>query len=191
MAGNAENGSGRRMIRWRIAAWATAALFLLANLVAMQFTDEVNWSMGDFVFAGALMFGALGAYEVAARMTGNTAYRAGVGVAVVAAFLLVWINAAVGITDSYADGIYLVVLAIGIVGAFVARFRPAGMARAMLAAALATASVGMIALIAGIVPAYNSAFEILGLNGFFVTLFVGSAWLFRRAAHGRPERGAV
>jgi hypothetical protein len=191
MAGKMENGGGRRMSRWRMAAWAAAALFLLANWVAMQFTDEVNWTVGDFVFAGALMFGALGAYEVAVRMTGNAAYRTGVGVAIVAAFLLVWINAAVGITDSAADGMYIVVLAIGIVGALVARFRPDGMARAMLATALATASVGVIALIAGIVPAYNSAFEILGLNGFFVVLWVGSAMLFREAARGGPERGAV
>jgi hypothetical protein len=33
--------------------------------------------------------------------------------------------------------------------------------------------------------------EILALNGFFVALFVGSAWLFRRAAHGRSDWGAV
>jgi len=58
------------------------------------------------------------------------------------------------------------------------------MARAMLATTLAHASVGLIALIAGIVPPHNSAFEILGLTAFFVVLFGGSALLFREAARG-------
>jgi hypothetical protein len=161
---------------------------LLLPLLAMQVTGEVNWTGSDFVFAGALMFGALGAYEVAVRMTGNRAYRAGAGLAIVTAFLLVWINAAVGITDSDADGMYLVVLALALVGALVARFRPAGMARAMMAAALATLSVGVVALVAGVVPAYNSAFEILGLSTFFAVLWGGSALLFREAARGETEQ---
>ena len=185
MAGNTENGGGRRGSRWRVAAWAAAALVLLVPLVAMQFTDEANWTVGDFVFAAVLLFGSLGAYELAARMTGNTAYRAGVGVAIAAAFLLVWVNGAVGITDSDADLMFFLgVPTVGIIGAIIVRFQPRGMARAMFATALAQALVAGIALIAGIVPAYNSAFEILGITGFFVALFVGSALLFREAARG-------
>ena len=192
MAGNAQNGDGRRGSRWRIAAWAVAALILLLHLVAMQFTDEVNWTVGDFVFAAVLLFGSLGAYELLARKTGDTAYRAGVGVAIAAAFVLVWVNGAVGITDSDADLMLLLwVPTVGIIGAIIARFQPRGMARAMFATALAQALIAVTALIAGIVPAYNSAFEILALNGFFVALFVGSACLFRNAARGGPERGAV
>ena len=52
----------------------------------------------------------------------------------------------------------------------------------MFAVALAEASVGVGALIAGVVPAHNSAFVILGISGFFAALFVGSALLFRQAA---------
>jgi hypothetical protein len=55
------------------------------------------------------------------------------------------------------------------------------MARAMFAAALAQALIGVIALLAGMVPAYNSAFEILGITGFFAALFVGAGLLFRKA----------
>lgn len=189
MTGDTENGGGRRMSRWQIATWIAAVLILLVPLVAMQFTDEVNWSVGDFVFAGVLLFGALGAYELAARMTGNTTYRAAVGVALVAAFLLVWVNAAVGITDSDADGMYLGVIAVGIVGTLLARFRPHGMARAMIATALALIGVGVIALVAGVVPAHNSPLKIMGITGFFVVLFIGSALLFREAARGEPKRG--
>jgi hypothetical protein len=36
----------------------------------------------------------------------------------------------------------------------------------------------------------SSVFEIVGLNGLFVVLFIGSAWLFRRAARKQPTAGA-
>lgn len=181
------NGSGRRRSYWRIAAWATAALILLLPLVA-----GADWTVGDFVFAAMLLFGSLGAYELAVRMTRNTAYRAGVGVAIVGAFLLVWVNAAVGITDSDADILFFTVVpTVGIIGAVIARFQPDGMARAMFATALVQALVAVVALIAGIVPAYNSAFEILGITGFFVVLFVGSAMLFREAARGKTDNSTL
>jgi hypothetical protein len=66
--------------------------------------------------------------------------------------LLVWTNLAVGIIgepDELANLMYVGVLAVGILGAITARFRPAGMARALLATALVQALVAGIALIAG------------------------------------------
>jgi len=194
MAGNTENGGGRRGSRLRIAAWAAAALILLLPLFAMQVTDQVVWDVADFAFFGALLVGAGVTYELAARMTGNTAYRSAVGVALAAAFILVWVNGAVGIIgneDNPANLMYGGVLAVGIIGAVIARFRPRGMARALFATALAQTSVAVIALIAGLGYPWSGPLELSLLNGFFVALFVGSAWLFRRAAHGRPERGAV
>jgi hypothetical protein len=62
------------------------ALILLAPLVAMQITDEVNWSVADFVFAGVLLGGTGLLLELAARRPGNIAYRAvaaAIGVAAV------------------------------------------------------------------------------------------------------------
>jgi len=165
---------------------------MLLMLTAMQFTDEVDWTAGDFVFASVVFYGALGAYELqAARVPGNTAYRAGFGVGIAASVLLVWGNGALGITDTDADGAYIVVLAVGVVGAFIARFRPGGMALATLAMAITMASVSVIAIVAGMVGPNNSAFQILGITGFYVALFAGSAMLFREAASGGPERGAA
>jgi len=47
--------------------------------------------------------------------------------------------------------------------------------------------VAVIALIAGKHQSpISSVAEILGLNGIFVALFIGSAWLFRRAAREEP-----
>jgi len=140
MAGNTENGGGQRGGRWRIAVWGTAAFLLLLPLVAMQFTDEVNWDETDFTVVGVMLAVACGTCELAARMTGNTAYRAAVGVAIAAAFILVWMNLAVDIIgneDNPANLMYGGVLAIGIIGALIARFQPHGMARALVATALA------------------------------------------------------
>ena len=195
MAGNTENGGGRRGSRWRVAAWAVAALLLLLPLVAMQFTDEVNWDVADFALAGALLIGTGITYELAVRKTGDTAYRAAVGVALAAAFILVWVNGAVGIIGTESDDANLMyggVLAVGIIGAIIARFQPHGMARAFFATALAQALVAGIALAAGLGstgPIWP--LDILALTGFFVALFVGSALLFRKAARGRAEQGAV
>jgi len=194
MAGDGEHGGGRRGSRWRVAAWAAAVLILLLPWVAMQFTDEVAWDLADFAVFGALLLGVGVTYELAARMTGNTAYRAAVGVALAAAFLLVWVNGAVGIIgseDNNANLMYGGVLAVGVIGAIIARFRPHGMVRALFAMALAQAVVAVIALIAGPGSPGSGPLEIVGLNGLFIVLFVGSALLFRHAARGRPERGAV
>jgi hypothetical protein len=73
---------------------------LLLPWLAMQFTDEVAWDETDFIVFGAMLAGACGAWELAARMTGSTAYRAAVGVAVMSAFILVWMNLAVGMIGS-------------------------------------------------------------------------------------------
>jgi len=144
----------------------------------------MNWTVSDFVFAGALIFGALGAYAFAAKRTRNRAYRAGVGIALGAAVVLLWANGAVGLTDSAADAAYVVVPAVGILGAVLARFQPGGMARAMFATALVQALIGLSALAAGMVPAHNSTLEILGITGVFIALFTGAGVLFREAARG-------
>lgn len=119
----------------------------------------------------------------------KTTYRWAVGVALLAAFLLAWLSLGVGIIG--ADGnpanlMYLGVLTVGIVGAVIARFRPRGMARAMFATALAQMAVALIALIARLGHPWSGPLELSLLNGFFVAMFVGSAWLFQRAAHGQP-----
>lgn len=194
MAGSTGNLGGRRWNRWRIAGWGAAALILLLPLAAMQLTDEVSWGVEDFAFAAALLGGVGAAFELTVRKTGDAAYRAAVGVALAAAFILLWANAAVGIIgseDNAANLMVFGVLAVGVVGVLVARFRPRGMARALLATALAQASVAAIALAAGLGSPGSGPLEIVALNGFFVALFVGSALLFQRAARGRPERRAA
>ena len=67
----------------RITGWSFAAGLLALPAIAMQFTDEVNWSGSDFVFA-AIMFGTVGGLlELAGRASSNLAYRVAVAAAVV------------------------------------------------------------------------------------------------------------
>jgi hypothetical protein len=168
---------------------------MLLPLFAMQVTDEVDWGVADFAIFGAMLVGAGGTYELAARMTGNSMYRAAVGIAVVAACILVWMNLAVGIIgaeDNPANLMYGGVLAVGVIGAVIARFRPDGMARALFATALAQALVAVIALIAGLgAPGANWPSALVVLTGFFAALWLLSAWLFRRAAWEQTSAGAA
>jgi hypothetical protein len=199
MTGNTANDGRRLRSRWRIAAWGTAAALILLPWFAMQVTDEVVWDLADIAFAGALVVGVGVTYELAAKKTGKSAYRAAVGVALAAAFILVWLSLGVGIIGRDGDPanlMYFGVLAVGIIGALIARFRPRGMAHALFATALAQTSVAVIALIAGLGYPWSGPLERSALNGFFVVLWLISAWLFRKkasecahAAHRSPQRG--
>jgi hypothetical protein len=131
---------------------------------------------------------------LARRKPGNTAYKSAVGLALAAAFFLFWVNSAVGIIgdeSNDANLMYLGVLAVGGIGAIVARFQPHGMARALFATALAQALVAVIALIAGLGstgPIWP--WDVLILTGFFGASWLGSALLFRTAAREQPPAGA-
>ena len=184
-----ENVTSQRPNWLRIIGWSVAGLLLLAPYIAMQFTDEVAWTVGDFVIAAALL-GSIGmSCELAARTTSNMAYRWATGLAVVAAVLLVWINGAVGIIGNESNDANLMyggVLAVGVIASFVARFRPHGMAVALFATAFAQALVAVIAIVGGMAIASTGPTKIILINGFFVALFVGSAILFRQASRELP-----
>ena len=124
----------------------------------------------------------------------RTAYRAGLGLAILAILLLVWLSLGVGIIGGDGDPVnrvYGTVLAIGLVGAVLARFRPRGMGRTVLAMAAAQLAIAVIASIAGWGMPYSGPVEILAINAFFVAMFVASALLFRHATRTQVERGVA
>lgn len=162
---------------WRIARWAVVAGLLLLPLIAMQFTSEVDWTPGDFVFAAILIGGSALVYDIAVLTTASHAYRGGIALALAASFLLVWINGAVGIIgneDNPANLMFGGPLAIAFLGALLSRFRPRGMARTMTAAAIAQIAVGLIALAMGILIPFVTVF--------FAALWGASGVLFLKAA---------
>jgi hypothetical protein len=166
------------------------AFLLLLLLVVMQFSDEFDWGVFDFVIVGALLFGMGLVYELISRKTGATVYRAAVGIAIGTALLITWINLAVGIIGSEDNPVNLLffgVIPVLITGALIARLQPRGMARALFATAVAQAIAPIFALIIGrpqiaTVDDLVGVLMIFALNTFFVALWVGSALLFRRAS---------
>lgn len=185
MADRAGHGGGRRWSPWRIAGWSIPVLLLMLPAVAMQFTREVDWTATDFVFA-AVLFGSVGlAFELIVRTSRSLAFRFGAGLAVVAAFLTVWVNGAVGMIGSEDNPYNLAfggVLFVALVGAVLARFEAIGMARAMVVAGIGQAIAGALGLAADV------------RGGLFSMAFAGlwllSAALFWNAAREQPEAGA-
>ncbi len=175
-----------------------AALILLIPLV-MTFIDRGkpegdgwHWSPGDFIFGFIMLFGFGLAYELIARRSANTTYRVAVGIAVVATFLLLWINAAVGIIgdDNPINLLYGLIVAIGFFGAIISRLQPQGMARTLIVMAVVQMVIPVVALYFAPKEVYDDPPGLLGvfaLNAFFAMLFVGSALLFRQAAAKREE----
>ena len=183
MANPIGSADGRLWIPWRSVGWGIAALILLLPLVAMRLTSEVNWTVGDFLFA-ALLIGVVGiSYELTVRVTRNWAHRAAVAAALGATFLTIWANGAVGMIgneDNPYNLFFFGVIALALAGAVLARFRPRGMALAMSAAAIAQATLGIVGTFSDL------------RGGLLSTMFAGlwliSAALFWHAA-GEEMRG--
>lgn len=166
----------RRFSPWRIAGWGLAATLLLLPAVAMQFTAEVDWTASDFVFAGVLIGGSGLLLELIARRSPDNAYRAAAGFALLAAFLTIWANAAVGMIgdeDNAYNLLFLGVLVVALLGAVLARFKSRGMALAMAASGIVYAGIAL----GGLATDPRGAVFSLG----FATLWLLSAALFHNS----------
>lgn len=172
--------------RWRFAGWGAAVVLLAAPFVAMQLNAKgVNWSAGDFIVMGLMLGTVGGLIELVVHLTPNRFYRAGVGLALLGAFVTIWVNLSVGIVGSENNPdnqLFVVALLMGIAGAIGARASAHGMARAMLTTAAAIVLAFVFAQL-GVrdEPMVKPFVEGAGTS-VFVALFLGSAWLFRRAA---------
>jgi hypothetical protein len=179
-----DDGGGRRRSLWKIPAIVTV-LVLLIPFLGNLLVDGWNWNFGGFVLAGTLVFGTALAYELVTRNRDRIAYRAAAGVALAAAFVLVWMNFVQAADDVNPNAmIYLGVPIVGIIGAAMARLRPHGMALALFATAFAQAVVVVALIIRNpqVTSWTSAASRGFGLNAFFVIVFFGSALLFRKAA---------
>jgi phosphatidylserine synthase len=75
----------------------TVTILLLIPFTAMQFSNEVNWSLVDFVVAGTLLLGTGMLCELVMRKVKNTRYRLVILAGIILALLLIWIELAVGL----------------------------------------------------------------------------------------------
>ena len=80
------------------------ACILLVPLIAMRFTGEVDWTIWDFVVAGALLFGTALLCELAIRKLKTNEPRLAVCGIILAALVLIWLELAVGIFGAVLAG---------------------------------------------------------------------------------------
>ena len=179
----------RHKLPWRLIGWSIPMLLLLLPLVT-----GAPWTLSDYVVMGAMFLVAGMGVEFAVRASGDTAYRLAAATAIATAFLLVWVNLAVGFLgdeDNPANLIFIAVLAVAIGGAFLARFEAAAMTRAMLAAAAGQALAGVAGLAAGWASPGNSGiYEVVMGTSLFTGLWLVSAGLFGTAARRQRDREA-
>lgn len=169
------------------------ALLLLIPAIAMRFTNEVVWTASDFIIMYALMAGVGLAYKFVTSRSVSVAYRAASAIALGAAFLLVWVNLAVGFIgseDNPANALFLGVLLTGLIGAAISRFRPQGMAVALYAMAGVQFLVPVVAYAVWRPNFDVNVAKIFVLNFAWVLAFASAGVLYRRsgAADEPPHR---
>jgi hypothetical protein len=176
----------RNFSRSILAVAAVTVLLLLVPLIAMQFTNEVDWSAADFMIMGLLIFGTGSSYVLVTRSMTNLFTRAAAALGIGTTLLMIWANLAVGLISSGPNAgnlMYTGVVGTVIAGTILSRLTPRGMARAMFATVLALAIHTGIALAAGMHKYPGSSVDkIVCVNAFFAALFAVSGLLFRYSA---------
>ena len=115
------------------------------------------------------------------RVARSHHYVFGAAIAVGAAFLTTWINLAVGIIGNEHNPVNMAFFAVplvALIGASLARLAPAGMARAMIAAAIVQAGTCVLAFLEGEIVA-------VVFTGVMMAMWLLSAGLFERAVRVR------
>lgn len=77
-----------------------AALILLVPVLAMQFTDEMDWDLHDFAVAGVLLVGTGLVFVISISKFNKPLHRIVIGIALLLALLLTWVELAVGIVGA-------------------------------------------------------------------------------------------
>jgi len=171
------NTNGVQRNGLRIAVWGMAAAVWLLPVIAMRFTREVNWGPVDFLVWAVMLGTAAGLYELGTRMSANIAYRAGFALAVLTGFFITWSNLAVGIIGNENNPLNLIffaILALGFVGALIARFQAVGMARTLTVVAIVQGATVLLGL-------YADSLRVAVILSIFTAMWLFSAHLFRKA----------
>lgn len=153
---------------------------LMAPLVASRFVDGWNWSEAAFVRVYLVFFVTGMLYTAVARKMDAWAYKAGVALAVFGGFALAWSTMVQTADSGHPERLwYLSVLAVGIIGACLARLKAAGLAITLFAMASVLALIS-VALPSGAPP--EMALRMAIGHAVFVALFAVSGLLLRHAS---------
>ncbi len=74
-----------------------SSFLLLIPFIAMQLTNEVNWTKSDFIIAGLLLYGTGIIFEFILRKFKESKNRIVLCGIILMIFILIWIELAVGI----------------------------------------------------------------------------------------------
>lgn len=160
---------------------------LMIPLVAMQFTTEVNWEATDFMVMGGVLLILGLAFEFRPRTNANKNYKWAFAIGLLGAFLLFWVNGAVGIIggdSNPANLLFLSVFAVGIIGSLISKFKAKGMSNTMYFAAAVQMLVPIVALFIYKPENYSWSPGIFGvflLTAFFALIFLISGYLFKKS----------
>lgn len=162
---------------------ALAALgLLMVPLIASRVVEGWNWPPKAFLLTYVLFFGTGMAYALIARTMNAWAYKAAVGLALAAGFVLGWSTMVhMSETERPVNLVYFGVLAVGAIGAWRARLKARGMALAMFAMAAALVGAWVITQVLFAETPAGPVWNIGVMHGGFVLLFAGAGLLFRHA----------
>ena len=73
---------------------------LFIPLIAMQFTDEVNWTLTDFIIGGILLFGFGFLIDLVFRKLNTSRHKVLIISILILALILIWMELAVGLFNS-------------------------------------------------------------------------------------------
>jgi len=96
-----ENQTTANPFKLRMTIMLSVIAFILCiPLVAMQFTNEVNWTLSDFIIAGTLLLITGLAIELVIRNLKTGTTRTIALIVILIALFLIWVEMAVGIFGS-------------------------------------------------------------------------------------------
>ena len=76
---------------------ATTAVLLLIPWIAMQFTDDVNWTRSDFVVAAILLLGTGLLCNLVINKVNRQKHRIAICIILMALLIVIWAELAVGV----------------------------------------------------------------------------------------------
>jgi hypothetical protein len=125
---------------WRLAGWG-----FIAVLLSVPAIFRWPWTLSDFVIMGVLLASVGLGIEFLVRLSGSLFVRLGAIMAVLTAFLTIWVNLAVGMIgdDQPYNLLFLIPMSVVLVGGLAARLRPGAMFKASLLAAGLQAAIGL------------------------------------------------
>lgn len=161
---------------------AIVGLLLLIPLWGNSNVEGWNWSPFDFVFAFVVFFIFGLAFQFVLNSSGAIAYKFAGCLAIVTAFFLTWINAAVGIIGdgNPANVLYPLLVLILLAGATVSRLERHTMSHVLFGVAVGQMIIPLIAFIFWPDNFAPGVFPVFVISAYFSLSWITSALLFRK-----------